>query len=164
MAASLSSSSLSPASSPSSSSSSVTSGAHRRRLTDVERDAAATDYCVGAVPSCTGTGSDDDDGEAGSARRGHGHGAGVKALSFFARRNGKRVPVVDRAWVRNAVACLLGVAVVVGLAMSSHRGDVGVGRLVRRVDAGDAQVLGWREENLTAFARRPPDPPSTIPW
>ncbi|KAF8717023.1 hypothetical protein HU200_026133 [Digitaria exilis] len=142
------SSSLSPASSPSSSSTSVTSGAHRRRLTDVER----------------GSGGDDDD-EAGSARRGHGHGAGVaKALSFFARRNGKRVPVVDRAWVRNAVACLLGVAVVVGLAMSSHRGDVGVGRLVRKVDAGDAQVLGWREENLTAFARRPPDPPMTQIW
>ena len=67
------------------------------------------------------------------------------------------MPVVDQAWVRNAVACLLGVAVVIGLVMSSRRGAVGAGgRLVRRVDA---EVLGWREENLTAVARRPPDPP-----
>jgi hypothetical protein len=135
---------VAPSSSAASSSSSspcscspVTSGAHRRRLTDAP---AAVDYFV----PC-----DDDDGR-GAAR--------VKAL-FFARRasGGKRVPVVDQAWVRNAVACLLGVAVVIGLVMSSRRGAVGAGgRLVRRVDA---EVLGWREENLTAVARRPPDPP-----
>lgn len=126
----------------------VTSGAHRRRLTDA---AAAVDYFV--VPC-------DDDSDDG--RGGHGAGAGaarVKAL-FFARRasGGKRVPVVDQAWVRNAVACLLGVAVVVGLVMSSRRGATtgAEGRLVRRVDA---EVLRWREENLTAVARRPPDPP-----
>ncbi|XP_066312935.1 O-fucosyltransferase 19-like isoform X1 [Miscanthus floridulus] len=147
-------SSSSTASSSSSSSSpcscsTVTSGAHRRRLTDA---AAAADYFV----PC-----DNDDG-----RGGHGAGAGaarVKAL-FFARRasGGKRVPVVDQAWVRNAVACLLGVAVVIGLVMSSRRGAVGAGgRLVRRVDA---EVLGWREENLTAVARRPPDPPMTHIW
>ncbi|XP_021312333.1 uncharacterized protein At1g04910 isoform X1 [Sorghum bicolor] len=131
----------------------VTSGAHRRRLTDA---AAAVDYFV--VPC-------DDDSDDG--RGGHGAGAGaarVKAL-FFARRasGGKRVPVVDQAWVRNAVACLLGVAVVVGLVMSSRRGATtgAEGRLVRRVDA---EVLRWREENLTAVARRPPDPPMTQIW
>ncbi|RCV28155.1 hypothetical protein SETIT_5G383300v2 [Setaria italica] len=148
-----SSSSSSPASSSSSSSSSsspVPSGAHRRRLADVERDAAA---------DCCGVPSDDSDG--GTERRGH-----VKAL-LFARRSGgsgKRVPAVDRAWVRNAVACLLGATVVLVLVVSSRRGDVGAGRLVRRVDAGDGEVLGWREENLTAIARRPPDPPMTQIW
>ncbi|RLN03804.1 uncharacterized protein C2845_PM13G13510 [Panicum miliaceum] len=135
----------------SSSSSSVPSSAHRRRLADVER-APAADCC--GVPS---DGSDD-----GSERRGHGAGAGaggVKALLLFARRSGcKRVPVAGLAWVRSAVACLLGVAVVLVLVTSSRGG--GAGRpLVRRVDAGDGGALGWREENLTAVARRPPDPP-----
>jgi hypothetical protein len=140
------------ASSSSSSTSSVPSSAHRRRLADVER-AAAADCC--GVPS---DGSDD-----GSERRGHGAGAGgVKALLLFARRSGcKRVPVAGLAWVRSAVACLLGVAVVLVLVTSSRGGAAGgAGRpLVRRVDAGDGGALGWREENLTAVARRPPDPP-----
>lgn len=124
------------------------SGAHRRRLTD-----AAADDCF------VQRGNDGDDD------RGHGAGAlRVKAL-FFARTRtssgGKRVPVVDQAWVRYAVACLLGVAVVVGLVMSSsRRGAIaGAGRkLVHSVD--NAEVLGCRtEKNLTAVARRPPDPP-----
>ncbi|OEL18392.1 Uncharacterized protein BAE44_0020589 [Dichanthelium oligosanthes] len=142
------SSTASPCSSSSSSSSasSVPSGAHRRRLVDVEREAAA-DHC--GVPS--------DDSDDGSQRRSH--GARVKALFFARRSNSKRVSVLDLAWVRNAVACLLGVTVVLVLVMSSRRGAVGAGRLVRRVDAGDGEVLGWREENLTAVARRPPDPP-----
>ncbi|OQU87868.1 hypothetical protein SORBI_3003G358100 [Sorghum bicolor] len=47
--------------------------------------------------------------------------------------------------------------------MSSRRGATtgAEGRLVRRVDA---EVLRWREENLTAVARRPPDPPMTQIW
>jgi len=142
------------ASSSSSSSSSVPSSAHRRRLADVER-ASAADCCGG--PS---DGSDDGTSE----RRGHGAGAGgVKALLLLARRSGcKRVPAV--AWVRSAVACLLGVAVVLVLVTSSRGGAVGgAGRpLVRRVDAGDGGALGWREENLTAVARRPPDPPVSV--
>ncbi|CAO2167006.1 unnamed protein product [Urochloa humidicola] len=153
--------SLSPASSSSSSSSasSVPSCAHRRRLVDVERDTAAADPC-GVVPS-------EDDSDGGSECRG-----GHKAL-FFARKNYscKRVPVVDRAWVRNAVACLLGAAVVLGLVVTtSRRGGAVVGAaarppLVRRVDAGDGEALVWREENLTAVARRPPDdPPTTQIW
>ncbi|PAN27565.1 hypothetical protein PAHAL_5G088700 [Panicum hallii] len=145
------------ASSSSSSTSSVPSSAHRRRLADVER-AAAADCC--GVPS---DGSDD-----GSERRGHGAGAGgVKALLLFARRSGcKRVPVAGLAWVRSAVACLLGVAVVLVLVTSSRGGAAGgAGRpLVRRVDAGDGGALGWREENLTAVARRPPDPPMSQIW
>ncbi|KAL6614160.1 hypothetical protein ACP70R_036430 [Stipagrostis hirtigluma subsp. patula] len=134
----------STASSSSSSSSPVQSCAHRRRLADVEHDAV-------------GCGSSDDDDDSGHRR----HGAGIKAL-FFARRS-KRVSVVDQAWVRNAVACLLCLTVVVGL-LTSHRGGSGGGRLVRRVDAGDAELLGWREENLTAVARRPADPPMTQIW
>jgi len=138
-----SSSSTSSSSSPCSCST-VTSGAHRRRLPDAP---AAVDYFV----PC-----DNDNGDDG---RGHGAGAArVKALFFARRASGKRVAVVDQAWVRNAVACLLGVAIVVGLVMNSRRGaSTGAGgRLVRRVDA---EVLVWREENLTAVARRPPDPP-----
>ena len=143
-------------SSTASSSSSVPSSAHRRRLADVER-ASAADCCGG--PS---DGSDDGTSE----RRGHGAAAtgAVKALLLIARRSGcgKRVPV---AWVRSAVACLLGVAVVLVLVTSSRGGAVvgGAGRpLVRRVDAGDGGALGWREENLTAVARRPPDPPVSV--
>lgn len=150
-----SSSSAASSSSSSSSSSPVPSGAHRRRLADVERDAAA-DCC--SVPS------DDDDSDGGTERRGN---ANAKALLFVARRSGgggkRSVPVADRAWVRSAVACLLGATVLVLLVLvvtSSRRGDdVGAGRLVRKVDAGDGELLGWREENLAAVARRPPDPP-----
>ncbi|XP_062207454.1 O-fucosyltransferase 19-like isoform X2 [Phragmites australis] len=150
MAASSSSSSMAPSSA---SSSPVLSGTYRRRLTDVERDA------VDDVSPCDG--SDDDDG-GGSGPRGHSAGvAGVRALFFF-RRN-KRASVVDRAWVRSAVACLLGLAMVVAL-LSSHRVGNGGGRLVWRVDAGDGEVLGWREENLTVVARRPTDPPITQIW
>jgi hypothetical protein len=107
---------------------------HRRRLADVERDG--------------------------------GRHRGVRAL-FSARRSysTKRASsVVDQAWVRNAVATLLGLAVVVGL-VSSHRVGGGGGRLLRRVDVRDGQdALGWREENLTAFARRSsPDTPVSAP-
>ncbi|KAL6840193.1 hypothetical protein ACP4OV_030003 [Aristida adscensionis] len=133
-------------SSSSSSSSPVLSGAHRRRLADVERD--AVDHGGGPCDDSSG-----DDGDEDSGRR----GAGVKAL-FFARRGKQRASVVDQAWARNAVACLLCLTVVVGL-LSSHRGGSGEGRLVRRVDAGDGERLRWREENLTALARRPTDPP-----
>jgi hypothetical protein len=144
-------------SSPSSSSSTspVLSSAHRRRLADVERDVAG--YCT----PCDDSSSEDDDGH-----RGHGAGA-VRAL-FFTRRNKNkplRVSVVDQAWVRNAVACLLFLTVVVGL-LSSHHQE-GSRRLVRRVDAGEGEVmLRWREDNLTAVARRhPPETPvSTLRW
>lgn len=71
--------------------------------------------------------------------------------------------VVDQAWMRNAVACMLCLTVVVGL-LSSHRGGSAGGRLVQRVDVRDSEVLGWREENLTAVARRPPDPPVPEIW
>lgn len=108
---------------------------HRRRLADVERD-------------------DDLDGGGGGGRH-----RGVRAL-FSVRRShsSKRASsVVDQAWVRNAVASLLALAVLVGL-VSSHRvAGGGGGRLLRRVDV---EVLGWREENLTALARRSsPDTP-----
>ncbi|RLN25002.1 uncharacterized protein C2845_PM07G28740 [Panicum miliaceum] len=145
-------------SSTASSSTSVPSGAHQRRLTDVER-ASAADCCGGPTD-----GSDDH----GSERRGHGAGAGgVKALLLFAWRSGcRRVPVAGLAWARSAVACLLGAAVILVLVTSSRGGAAGgAGRpLVRRVDAGDGGALGWREENLTAVARRPPDPPMTQIW
>ncbi|KAJ1286242.1 hypothetical protein BS78_03G338400 [Paspalum vaginatum] len=152
MAASLSTASSSSASPCGSSS------AHRRRLGDVERDAAAD--CRGAPRDD----SDHDDG-CGSGRRG---AAGAKALFGGRTSGGKRAVVgVDQmAWARNAVACLLGVAVVVGLVMmGSRRGGGGAGRLVRRVDTGVGDVMGWREENLTAAARRPhDDPPMTETW
>ncbi|GJM92548.1 hypothetical protein PR202_ga09026 [Eleusine coracana subsp. coracana] len=141
-------------SSPSSSASTspVLSSAHRRRLADVERDVAG--YCN----PC----DDDDD---------HGHGAGapgIKALFFIARRSKPpRASVVDQAWVRNSVACLLFLTIVVGLLSSHHRGGVVGGsgrRLVRRVDAGEGEVMRWREENLTVVARRPPETPITNIW
>ncbi|KAM0892780.1 hypothetical protein ACQ4PT_025543 [Festuca glaucescens] len=110
----------------------LSSVAHRRRLADVERD-------------------DDLDGGGGGGRH-----RGVRAL-FSARRSygSKRASsVVDQAWVRNVVASLLGLAVVVGL-VSSHRAAAAGGRLLRRVDVRDGQdALGWREENLTALPRR----------
>lgn len=144
-----SSASSSPSSSASSSSSTspVLSSAHRRRLADVERDVAG--YCS----PCNDDSSDDDDGRA---------APGVRALLLLARRSkpARAASVVDQAWVRNAVACLLFLAVVVGL-LSSHRGAGR--RLVRRVDAGEGEaVMRWTEENLTAVARRPPDTPVSI--
>uniref|UniRef100_A0A453FXT1 O-fucosyltransferase family protein n=1 Tax=Aegilops tauschii subsp. strangulata TaxID=200361 RepID=A0A453FXT1_AEGTS len=119
---------------PDPSSSSV---AHRRRLTDVERPDA--DGC--------------------------GRHRGVRALFSVRRSYGKRASsVVDQAWVRNAVASLLGLLVLVGL-LGSHRavggGDGDGGRLLRRVDG---EALGWREENLTALARRSPDTPIPKIW
>ncbi|XP_051226663.1 O-fucosyltransferase 19 isoform X1 [Lolium perenne] len=116
----------------------LSSVAHRRRLADVERD-------------------DDLDGAGGGRHR------GVRAL-FSARRSysSKRASsVVDQAWVRNVVASLLGLAVVVGLVSSHRAGGASGGRLLRRVDVRDEQdALGWREENLTALARRSsPDSP-----
>jgi hypothetical protein len=73
--------------------------------------------------------------------------------------------VVDQAWVRNVVASLLGLAVVVGLVSSHRAGGASGGRLLRRVDVRDEQdALGWREENLTALARRSsPDSPVSAP-
>uniref|UniRef100_A0ACD5VX31 Uncharacterized protein n=1 Tax=Avena sativa TaxID=4498 RepID=A0ACD5VX31_AVESA len=113
----------------------LSSVAHRRRLADVERD---------------------DDLDVGGGGVGGGRHRGVRAL-FSVRRsyssNKRASSVVDQAWVRNVVASLLGLAVVVGL-LSSHRVGGGGRPLVRRVDARDRQeALGWREENLTAFAR-----------
>ena len=66
--------------------------------------------------------------------------------------------------------CLLGLVAVVGF-LGSHRGgggaatggdgadDAAGGGLVHKVDVTDADVMGWTEENLTAIARRPPEPP-----
>ncbi|CAM0883593.1 unnamed protein product [Alopecurus aequalis] len=112
----------------------LSSVAHRRRLADV-------------------------DVEGGGGRH-----RGVRAL-FSVRRsysNKRASSVVDQAWVRNVVASLLGLAVVVGL-LSSHRAGGG-GRLVRRVDVVrvDGEALGWREENLTAPARRRSSPDTPI--
>ncbi|KQK10598.1 hypothetical protein BRADI_2g55090v3 [Brachypodium distachyon] len=128
--------------STSSSSSSSSSGpadpsvAHRRRLTDlVERG------------------------------RGGGRHRGVVKALFSGRRNNqsKRAPsVLDQAWLRNGVACLLGLTIVLGLVLtSSHAPGSGGGRLLRRVDV---DALSWREENLTAPALRPPDPPTPRIW
>jgi hypothetical protein len=68
--------------------------------------------------------------------------------------------IIDQAWLRNVVACLLGLTVVAGLVLSSHRvSGAGGGRLVQRMDLGDGEVMGWTEENLTAVARQSPDTP-----
>uniref|UniRef100_A0A0D9V7U9 O-fucosyltransferase family protein n=1 Tax=Leersia perrieri TaxID=77586 RepID=A0A0D9V7U9_9ORYZ len=127
-----------------SSSSPVLSAAHRRRLNDVERDTFDVD--------------DDDDNCRG--RRGV---SGVRAL--FSTRRRQRASVVDQAWLRNVVAFLLGLTVVAGLVLSSHRvsGDGG-GRFVRRVDFGDGEVMGWTAENLTSVARLSPDIPTPQIW
>lgn len=73
--------------------------------------------------------------------------------------------------MRAVVLCLLGLVAVVGFLGSSHHRGGGAssdgggggedgGRLVQKVEvAGDADVMGWTEENLTAMTRRPPDPP-----
>uniref|UniRef100_A0A0E0CAD3 O-fucosyltransferase family protein n=1 Tax=Oryza meridionalis TaxID=40149 RepID=A0A0E0CAD3_9ORYZ len=141
----------------SSSSSPVLSAAHRRRLNDVERD--AFDY---GGPCDVDVDHDDDDG--GGVRRGHGAGvAGVRALFSSARRSKRASVIIDQAWLRNVVACLLGLTVVVGLVLSSHRmSGGGGGRLVQRMDLGDGEVMGWTEENLTAVARQSPDTPMKI--
>uniref|UniRef100_A0A0E0JR43 O-fucosyltransferase family protein n=1 Tax=Oryza punctata TaxID=4537 RepID=A0A0E0JR43_ORYPU len=140
-----------------SSSSPVLSAAHRRRLNDVERD--AFDY---GGPSGVDVDHDDDDG--GGVRRGHGAGvAGVRALFSSARRSKRASVIIDQAWLRNVVACLLGLTVVAGLVLSSHRvSGAGGGRLVQRMDLGDGEAMGWTEENLTAVARRSPDTPMQI--
>ncbi|KAF0918467.1 hypothetical protein E2562_024247 [Oryza meyeriana var. granulata] len=137
-------------------SSPVLSAAHRRRLNDVERD--AVDY---GGPCDFDVDDDDDDG---GGHRGHGAGvAGVRAL--FSARRSKRAPVVDQAWLRNVVACLLGLTVVAGLVLSSHRvSGAGGGRLVRRMDIGDGEVMGWTEENTTAVTRLSPDMPMPQIW
>lgn len=70
--------------------------------------------------------------------------------------------------MRGIVLCLLGLVAVIGF-LGSHRGggrtatsaggagtDDG-GRL--RVEVADADVMEWTEENLTALARRSPEPP-----
>ncbi|XP_006645023.1 O-fucosyltransferase 19-like [Oryza brachyantha] len=135
---------VAPSVAASSSSSPVLSAAHRRRLNDVERDTVDAD--------------DDDDG---GGHRGHGGAgvAGVRAL-FSARRISKRASVVDQAWLRNAVACLLGLTIVAVLVLSMHRvTGAGGRRLVQRMGLGDGEVMGWTEENVTAVARRSPDIP-----
>lgn len=144
--------------SSSSSSSPVLSAAHRRRLNDVERD--AFDY---GGPCDVDVDHDDDDG-GGGVRRGHGAGvAGVRALFSSARRSKRASVIIDQAWLRNVVACLLGLTVVAGLVLSSHRvSGAGGGRLVQRMDLGDGEVMGWTEENLTAVARQSPDTPMKI--
>lgn len=130
-----------PSSSPCSCSCPVTSvAAHRRRLPDAP---VAADRSGGA--------------------------ARARALFFARRASGKRAAgVVDQAWARNAVACLLGAAVVVGLVTTTSRRGAVVGagmgsRLVRRAVPAEALRLG-EEENLAAVARRPPDddPPPPV--
>lgn len=77
--------------------------------------------------------------------------------------------MLDQAWARNAVACLLGAAVVVGLVTTTSRRGAVVGagmgsRLVRRAVPAEALRLG-EEENLAAVARRPlddDDPPPSM--
>jgi hypothetical protein len=79
--------------------------------------------------------------------------------------------------MRGVVLCLLGLVAVVGFLGSHRRGGSGGGgggagsgavgggggddggRLVKKVEVADADVMGWTEENLTALTRRPPDPP-----
>jgi hypothetical protein len=74
--------------------------------------------------------------------------------------------------MRGVVLCLLGLVAVIGF-LGSHRGGGGRraatggdgadddgGRLLHRVEvAADADVMEWTEENLTALARRSPEPP-----
>uniref|UniRef100_A0A0D9WH69 O-fucosyltransferase family protein n=1 Tax=Leersia perrieri TaxID=77586 RepID=A0A0D9WH69_9ORYZ len=147
---------------------------HRRRLNDIERLDHAADH-----HDCSATGGIGidalaaDDGESG---HGHGHGAvtpcsGRAAALLLARR--KRAWVL--AWMRGVVLCLLGLVAVVSFLGSHRRGGGGAGsgagaggdgggggnggRLVKKVDVGDADAMGWTEENLTALTRRPPDPP-----
>ncbi|KAF0923976.1 hypothetical protein E2562_007795 [Oryza meyeriana var. granulata] len=149
---------------------------HRRRLNDIERVdyAHAADDCAGVV--ALDAFADDDEGG-----HGHGHAAGAvtpcggRTALLLVRR--KRAWVVGaaraggQAWMRGVVLCLLGLVAVVGF-LGSHRrgggagsgaGDDG-GRLVKRVEVADADVMGWTEENLTALTRHPPDPPIPEIW
>ncbi|CAM0955255.1 unnamed protein product [Alopecurus aequalis] len=155
----------------SSSSSSTSPGPHRRRHNDIER--ALDDSCC----SCCGADACDD-----GAEDGHGHAAAPLLTPSsggsgrLARR--KRAAGAGHAWwMRAIVLCLLGLVAVVGFLGSSHSGhhrgggaggDGGGeegGRLVQKVEvAGDADVMGWTEENLTALTRRPPDPPISEIW
>ncbi|XP_040380408.1 O-fucosyltransferase 19-like [Oryza brachyantha] len=155
---------------------------HRRRLNDIER----VDYAHAAADDCAGVVALDasaDDGEGG-----HGHGPVTprsgRAALLLARR--KRAWVVvgavgagGQAWMRAVVLCLLVLVAVVGFLGSHRRGggagsvagggggggdDDDGGRLVKRVEVADADVMGWTEENLTALTRRPPDPPIPEIW
>nr|CAB3465070.1 unnamed protein product [Digitaria exilis] len=118
-----------------------------------------------------------DDAECGGL---HGHPATPLAGRAALRRKQRAGGLPGRqAWMRGIVLCLLGLVAVIGF-LGSHRGgggsgghtaatgaggdgaddDDGVGRLVQKVEVmTDADAMGWTEENLTALARRPPDPP-----
>ncbi|XP_066366416.1 O-fucosyltransferase 19-like isoform X2 [Miscanthus floridulus] len=123
----------------------------------------------------------------------HGHGAGAAATPcgsgtralLLARRKraawavaaAGAAPPGRTAWMRGIVLCLLGLVAVIGF-LGSHRGgggrrgatggdgaDDGGGRLLHRVEvAADADVMEWTEENLTALARRSPEPPIPEIW
>jgi hypothetical protein len=115
-----------------------------------------------------------DDAECGGLH-GHAHApCGGRALLLARRKRAAGVPG-RAAWMRGIVLCLLGLVAVIGF-LGSHRGsggraatgagaggdgadDGGGGGLVHKVEVTDADVMGWTEENLTAIARRPPEPP-----
>ncbi|XP_062231536.1 O-fucosyltransferase 19-like [Phragmites australis] len=157
-------------------------GPHRRRqLNDIERDAAAAhdDSCCCGGTDHHACAHDDDEGSL------HGHGAATpcsgRALLLARRKRawGAAASAPGQAWMRAVVLCLLGLVALVGF-LGSHRGGGnasggtgsdaggdgadGGGRLVQRVEVADADVMGWSEENLTALARRPPDPPIPEIW
>jgi len=111
-----------------------------------------------------------DDAECGGL---HGHAnapCGGRPLLLARRKRAAAGAPGRAAWMRGIVLCLLGLVAVVGF-LGSHRGgggaatggdgadDAGGGGLVHKVDVTDADVMGWTEENLTAIARRPPEPP-----
>jgi len=110
-----------------------------------------------------------DDAECGGLH-GHAHAhahapCAWRALLLARRKRAAGAPA-RAAWMRGIVLCLLGLVAVVGF-LGSHRGgggaatggDAAGGGLVHKVDVTDADVMGWTEENLTAIARRPPEPP-----
>ncbi|KAF8719595.1 hypothetical protein HU200_024334 [Digitaria exilis] len=121
-----------------------------------------------------------DDAECGGL---HGHPATPLAGRAALRRKQRAGGLPGRqAWMRGIVLCLLGLVAVIGF-LGSHRGggsgghtaatgaggdgaedDDGGGRLVQKVEVADADAMGWTEENLTALARRPPDPPVPEIW
>ncbi|KXG22127.1 uncharacterized protein At1g04910 [Sorghum bicolor] len=177
----------------SSSSTSTSPGPHRRRQpgNDIERD---DDSSSCSCSCCGGGGADHhhhflhacahDDAECGGL---HGHAAATPCGSssssgralLLARRKRSTTgapPGRRTAWMRGIVLCLLGLVAVIGF-LGSHRGggarraatgdgaDDGGGRLLHRVEvAADADVMEWTEENLTALARRSPEPPIPDIW
>ncbi|XP_008649665.1 O-fucosyltransferase 19 isoform X2 [Zea mays] len=159
------------------SSSSTSPGPHRRRQpNDIERDDDSCCGCGGGADHHFLHACAHDDAECDL----HGHAAAAtpcsgRALQLARRKRAWAVAGAPprTAWMRGIVLCLLGLVAVIGF-LGSHRGggrtatsaggagtDDG-GRL--RVEVADADVMEWTEENLTALARRSPEPPIPGIW